>query len=250
MNVTSFPMYDWPEIREHTDQFWQSLAGHMGWTGTLTRTDHTAQWRQPDLQFSQTCGYPFTHEFKDLLRYVATPHYNVDGCDGPNYCSIIFTREDKPLPEFFGATVAINSTESMSGMLAMKLAIAPYLKAGEFFKRCKISGSHRNSLAAVQTQYADICAVDSVCVGLAKKHCPQILQGLIEIGRTPSVPGLPFVTRAGHPPMIIEALRKTWDDNSLAPARDAMLLKNFSVLDLSAYDRILELENALPNFEL
>jgi ABC-type phosphate/phosphonate transport system substrate-binding protein len=250
MLVASLPMYDWPEIRPYTDEFWAGLARYGLFDTALARRNYRDVWHQSELIFSQTCGYPFTHEFKGLLQYVATPHYAADGCDGANYCSIIFARDEQPLPEFFGATVAINSTDSMSGMLAMKVAIAPFLKSGEFFKRCKISGSHRNSLAAVQSHFADICAVDSVCVGLAKKHCPETLEGLVEISRTVSVPGLPYVTRAGDPAALVTALKNTFADPSLAAAREALLLKDFSVLAPNAYDKITELEAALPDFEL
>lgn len=241
-------MYDWPEIRGATDAFWHGLSHHMGWQDALNRANYAELWRREDLHFSQTCGYPLTHEFKDLLTYVATPHYAADGCDGPNYSSIIFAREAGPLSEFYGSILAINTVDSMSGMLAAKLVFAPLAKNGEFFRRVKISGGHRNSLAAVRTKFADICAVDAVCVGLAKKHCPEILEGLVEIGRSPSVPGLPFVTKIGDVELLRAALQKTFSDESLRSAREALLLTSFSILPVNAYDQILDLENAMPPF--
>jgi ABC-type phosphate/phosphonate transport system substrate-binding protein len=251
MIVASLPMYDWPEIRSHTDEFWNGFARHAGLAGGLQRqAKHIDIWRQADLLFSQTCGYPFTHEFKGLLTYVATPLYQADGCDEANYCSVIFAREAKPLAEFHGSNVAINTPDSMSGMLALKLVFAPFLKGGEFFRRCKVSGSHRNSLAAVRNRYADICAVDAVCVGLAKRYCPQELEGLVEVARSPLVPALPYVTRAGDPIKLIAAIEKTFSDPSLAQCREALLLSGFKVLGAGAYDRIIDLENALPEFTL
>ena len=241
-------MYDWPEIRGATDAFWHGLSLHMGWQDELNRANYAELWRREDLHFSQTCGYPLTHEFKDLLTYVATPHYVADGCDGPNYSSIIFAREAGPLSEFYGSILAINTVDSMSGMLAAKLVFAPLASNGEFFRRVKISGGHRNSLAAVRTKFADICAVDAVCVGLAKKHCPEILEGLVEIGRSPSVPGLPFVTKIGDVELLRAALQKTFSDENLQPARQALLLTSFSILPINAYDQILDLENAMPPF--
>jgi ABC-type phosphate/phosphonate transport system substrate-binding protein len=239
-------MYDWPEIRAYTDEFWHGLSRHAGLVGSLDRTTkYDDFWRREDLQFSQTCGYPFTHEFKGLLRYVATPHYQADGCESANYCSVILAREAKPVADFYGAVAAVNSMDSMSGQLALNLVVAPWRKHGEFFKRIKITGGHRNSLAALRTRYADICAVDTVCFALAKKYCPQELEGLVEIARSPLVPGLPFVTRAENPQSLVAALEKTFADPSLASAREALLLKDFSVLDADAYDRILDLESAL-----
>ncbi len=248
--LASLPMYDWPQLRQHTDDFWHGLSRHMGWQGELNRVEYAELWKRQGLNFSQTCGYPFTHEFKDLLNYVATPHYATDGCDGPNYCSIILAREAKPLAEFYGSTLAMNTADSMSGMLAAKLVFAPYVKGGEFFRRTKTTGSHQNSLAAVRTKFADICAIDSVCVGLAKKHCPEILEGLVEIARSPSVPALPFVTRATDVEVLRTALQKTFADENLKPTREALLLGGFSILPNNAYEQILDLEKALPPFTL
>ena len=250
MIVASLPMYDWPEIREATDAFWSGLSRHMGWQGELNRTEYAELWKSNNLSFSQTCGYPFTHEFKSLLNYVATPHYSADGCEDANYCSMIFAREAKPLADFFGSTLAMNTPDSMSGMLAAKLAFAPYARSGEFFRRTKTTGSHRNSLAAVRTKFADVCAIDSVCVGLAKKHRPEILEGLVEIARSPSVPALPFVTRAADVELLRTALQKAFADENLKPAREALLMTGFSILHPNAYDQIVDLEKALPPFAL
>ena len=251
MIITSLPMYDWPEIRVHTDALWQSISKSLGLGVELERnSDHTAAWRNPDLIFSQTCGYPFTHEFNGLLKYIATPHYVTEGCEGANYCSIIFARDQRPLADFYGATAAINSVDSMSGMLALKLVFAPHVRGGEFFRRCKITGGHRNSLHAVRTKYADVCAVDAVCVGLAKRHCPEILDGLVEIARSPLVPALPFVTRNGDALLLVSALREFIADPEMKPHRDALMLRDISVLPVGAYDQILDLENALPPFNL
>ena len=251
MILASLPMYDWPEIRKATDSFWQGLARHAGVSGDLDRkTVFSDLWKSSSLQFSQTCGYPFTHKFKSLLTYVATPHYDCDGCDGANYCSIVFAREAMPLTEFYGSTLAINTPDSMSGMLAAKLVFAPLARGGEFFRRTKISGGHRNSLAALRTKFADVCAVDAVCVGLAKKHCPEILEGLVEIARSPAVPSLPFITRGDDPEKWRTALFKTFADESTKLAREALFLSGFSILPANAYDQILDLEAALPAFNL
>jgi ABC-type phosphate/phosphonate transport system substrate-binding protein len=251
MVVASLPMYDWPEIRDATDTFWQGFAHHAGIIGELDRkAAYIHLWSNPALMFSQTCGYPFTHKFKGLLNYVATPHYAADGCEGSDYCSIIFAREMKPVAEFYGCNAAVNSHDSMSGMLALKLVFAPYAQTGEFFRRVKISGGHRNSLRAVRTKYADVCAIDAVCVGLSKRYCPEDLEGLVEIARSPAVPALPFVTRAGDPPDLARALEKTFADSELESAREALLLGGMSVLPKGAYDKINELETALPAFAL
>ena len=42
--------------------------------------------------------------------HVATPHYAVDGCDGPNYRSIIFAREHAPACRFRGRRAAVQQS--------------------------------------------------------------------------------------------------------------------------------------------
>jgi ABC-type phosphate/phosphonate transport system substrate-binding protein len=251
MIKASLPMYDWPEIREHTDAFWAGFQRHARLSLTLNRdSSYSEPWRNPNLIFSQTCGYPFTHEFKDLLCYVATPHYDCAGCDGATYSSFIFARQAIPLQEFRGQIPAINSMDSMSGMLALKLVFAPFVKAGEFFERKLITGGHLNSLQAVRDGSADVCAIDAVCVALAQKYRPEVLEGLVEIAQSPMVPSLPFVTRAGNSEQLRMALTKTFSDPELKSTLEALLMNGFSNLGAGAYDRITELENALPPFNL
>ena len=142
-------MYDWPEVREATDEFWAAMARRLGSDVRLSRPeDFAAAWTRDDLLFSQTCGYPFTHALKGKVSLVATPHYGCDGCDGPFYSSIVFAREQRPLDAFRGAVAAVNTPDSMSGMLALKLVFGPYAEQGRFFGRAIETGGHLKSLAA------------------------------------------------------------------------------------------------------
>lgn len=243
--IISLPMYDWPEVREASDAWAQGILRHLGETGSkLDRNpDYFSVWRRPDLGFSQTCGYPFTHEFQGRLAYVATPHYAVPGCAGANYCSFIFARDERPLADFRGSRAAVNNPDSMSGMLALKLVFAAHAESGHFFARTVETGSHINSMIAVRDGNADICAIDSVCVALARHYRPDYLEGLVEIARSPSVPSLPFVTALGHDPLPVrKALAKAFADPDLAQARAALFLDQHSILADGAYDLILKLE--------
>ncbi len=251
MIKASLPMYDWPEIREHTDAFWAGFQRHAGLNVRLDRqSPYTEPWRNSDLIFSQICGYPFTHEFKGLLQYVATPHYSCEGCNDATYSSFIFARKALPLGEFRGKIPAINSMDSMSGMLALKLVFAPFVTNGEFFERKLKTGSHLNSLQAVREGKADVCAIDAVCVALAEKYRPKALDGLVMIAQSPMVPSLPFVSRSRSPEHLRAALTKIFADPDLKTAREALLMYGFSNLGAGAYDRITNLENALPFFNL
>lgn len=244
--IASLPMYDWPELREATDAWWAGIARHLGVTAGLARgPDYQGVWLRPDLLFSQTCGYPFTHKLRGKVRLVATPHYDASGCDGPNYCSIVFAREARPLADFRGRRAAVNHADSMSGMLALKLVFAPLAERGRFFGSAFDSGGHIASLNAVRDGRADVCAVDAVCVALAGRYRPDYLEGLVAIARSPMVPGLPYVTVAGDITKLRAGLASAFADPTLSEVRDRLLLTGHSVLDVKDYDRILELETAM-----
>ena len=55
-----------------------------------------AVWRDPGLVLSQTCGFPFSTRLRGMVRLVGTPIYDVLGCDGPFYSSMIVVRTDEP----------------------------------------------------------------------------------------------------------------------------------------------------------
>lgn len=241
--IASLPMYDWPEVRDATDAWWQGLARHIGVSGELSRsTDYAGLWRDPALILSQTCGYPFTHEFRNRLKLVATPHYGVDGCEAANYCSIVFARHGAVLESFRGTTAAVNTPDSMSGMLALQLVFAPLARAGAFFGNVVWSGGHLASLAAVREGKADVCAIDAVCVGLARRYRPRDLDGLVDIARSPLVPGLPYVTNAADAEVIRKGVMAAFADPKLQSVRDHLFLSGASMLGPSDYDRILDLE--------
>ena len=244
--IASLPMYDWPEVRESTDAWWAGIARHLGTHATLRRGgEHAAHWQNRDLLFSQTCGYPFTHEFRGKLKLVATPHYGVDGCRGPNYRSMVFARENQPLESFRGATAAVNNPDSMSGMLALQLAFGPHARNGRFFGHAAETGSHIASMIAVRDGKADVCAIDSVCTAMAKAYRPDYLEGLVEIARSPEVPGLPYVTVGGDVAKLRQALVGAFADPGLREARDRLFLTGHSLLTEKDYARIPELETEM-----
>jgi len=244
--IASLPMYDWPEVRDATDAWWRAIAARLGDVMPLSRIDDfPALWRSPELLLSQTCGYPLTHEFAGKLSLVATLHYAADGCAGPHYCSIVLARRPTPLSQFRGLTAAVNSPDSMSGMLALKLVFAPLARNGEFFGKVVWSGSHAASMGAVRDGRADVCAIDAVCVALARRYRPDLLEGLVEVARSPLVPGLPYVTVAGDASALRRALADCFADPALRSVRERLLLAGQSVLGLEDYRRITELERSM-----
>lgn len=241
--LATLPMYDWPEIRGATDAFWHCLRHHAGLNLELTRElEHGEDWQRQDLVFSQTCGYPYTHRFAGKLNYIATPHYAADGCEGANYCSIILARENRQLAHFEGGTAIINNPDSMSGMLALQLVFAPHAREADFFASTRWSGSHRESLRLLQDGEGDVCAIDAICVGLAKRYRPDLLEGLVEVARGPSVPGLPFINTTANIDGWRRALAAAFSDPRCEQARQELLLTGFSILPPEAYARITTLE--------
>ncbi|MBL8893710.1 MAG: PhnD/SsuA/transferrin family substrate-binding protein, partial [Rhizobiales bacterium] len=157
--------------------------------------------------------------------------------------SFVFARaRPSRLTDLAGTIAAVNMPDSMSGMLALKLVFAPYAKAGRFFRGAVKTGSHVASLQAVREGTADVCAIDSVCVELARRHRPDYLEGLVEIARSPSVPGLPYVTSAKTSPDLRQKLRvalaAALDDPALAEPRAALLISGMSVLTPQDYQVI------------
>lgn len=242
--IATLPMYDYPEVRAATDAWWAGIARHAGIDLLLSRPDdYMAVWSRGDLAFSQTCGYPFTHHFKGKLNLVGTPHYAVPGCEGFRYCSFVFAREAQNVAGYRGATAAVNTPDSMSGMLALKAFFVDHAKAGHFFGRAVLSGGHLNSLAMLQKGEADVCAIDAVCVGYARRHRPDLLHGLHEVGRTPMVPGLPYVTRDADVARWQRAVSAAAADPALADVREALMIGGFTVTAAVDHDAILALES-------
>jgi len=249
-------MYDWPELRDATDAWWSALAHCFRGEGLLDvpgRLDRSAReealWAQPGLLFSQTCGFPLTHDWAGRLKVVATPCYKAPGCGGHNYSSAIMVRKASAISDLAslgGKTAVINHRNSLSGHLALQLVIAPLANGRCFFQSVNVSGSHADSLTAVRDGLADVCAIDAVVMAIARRYRPELLEGLVEIARSPAAPGLPYVTRHERALEDLTRLRRgleaAFSDSSLAQVRDALFLDDISWVDTSDYNLVLDLE--------
>ena len=256
MSIASLPMYDLPEVALATDSIWAAMARALEREGVadvpieLNREmGMNDQWYSPELLFSQTCGYPLMHEFAGRLSVVVTPVYDVPGCEGPNYSSPILVRRDDAagqLSDLRGRTAVITHTASQSGYAALRSAAAPLAEDGGFFGQVVESGGHPNSLAMVAKGEADVCAADCVTYALLARHRPEAVEPLREIGRTPSAPGLPYVTRPDTGGELLERLRNALfavlEDPGLKTAREALFLSGAEVLPEGAYQRIVDLK--------
>lgn len=257
MSIASLAMYDLPEVTAATDAWWTGVARAMRREGiedvpdTLCRDgDATSVWRAPDLLFSQTCGYPLTHDFAGQLRVVATPCFDCAGCVGPSYRSLVVVRADDPANDFDDLrdrVAAVNGPDSQSGYSALRATVAPLSRSGRFFSEVVVSGGHANSLAFVAEGKADVCAVDCVTHALLVRYRPAAVANLRVLGTTTDAPGLPYVTRANAGDDLLRGLRAALfaalDDPDLAAVRGALLIAGAEVLPEDAYTRIIDIEN-------
>ncbi|MEZ5668565.1 MAG: PhnD/SsuA/transferrin family substrate-binding protein [Alphaproteobacteria bacterium] len=240
-------MYDWPEVRWATDALWDSLAQRLRDAGiaapaALDRSRPPERvWRDPGLVFGQTCGYPLVTTLWRRVALIAIPRYGVEGCDGAAYSSMIVVRADDPaaaLADLDGRTAAINDAASLSGMLALRAAVADLGPARPVFADVRRSGSHRASMAMVAAGEADVCAVDAVCWALAQRHEPAAA-ALRVIGRSPMMPALPFIAARATSPQRLAGIRAALvdvlGDGGLADVRRALFLEGCVVADADAY---------------
>jgi ABC-type phosphate/phosphonate transport system substrate-binding protein len=241
--LITLPMYDYPEFMPATEAWAAAIARFAGRDVALSRPDdYAGAWSRGDLAFSQTCGYPFTHAFRNSLLLIGTPHYAVPGCDGFRYSSLVVARERRALDDYRGCVAVVNTADSMSGMLALKSFFSGLARDGQFFGRAILSGGHVNSLAALQRGEADVCAIDAVCVAYVRRHRPHLIEGLHELGWTCRVPGLPYVTRDPDVRRWQDAVAAASVDPVLADVRACLMIGGFTVTEPSDYEVIPALE--------
>lgn len=109
-----------------------------------------------------------------------------------------------------------------------------------------VSGSHVNSLAALNSGSAGVMAMDCVTHALLARHRPERLGGTRVIGTSDPVPAPPFVTSAAAHRATVAILREAIlaavADRASRDARRATLPKGAELVPLQAYSRIPELE--------
>lgn len=245
-------MYDMEgPVRRANDLFWTALSQNLRERGLavperLDRESHYhAVWSEPDLIFSQTCGYPYVMELRGKVRLVATPIYEFPGGQGSERASFVIAHESHPgrtLADFRGARAAINDWMSNSGMNLFRASIAPLAGEKPFFGSIRVSGGHVASIDAVRDGLADIASVDTVTWGLLEKHAPKRLEGVRIVAETPRGPGLPFITRGTTSDAELAAIRSALADVIADPANADILatlgLTGVAMLSDSDYQRL------------
>jgi ABC-type phosphate/phosphonate transport system substrate-binding protein len=236
-------MYDWPEVQWAHDALWSAIAERLTSAGIaaperLDRVRPFAEvWRDPGLVLSQTCGFPVATALRGLVRLVATPVYEVEGCEGPLYSSTVVARLEAPgtrLSDFIGCRIAFNSRDSLSGYVTLNAALRSDGIDPAAFTWIE-TGSHRASIRAVAAEEADIAAIDAVCWALAHQYQPEGVSRLKVIARTALRPGLPFVTAGTRSESELQTVRRALSEALTTPetaaAREALHLAGLAVLE-------------------
>lgn len=250
------PMYDPSELRWAVDAWWSGLADAFraeGVSGVPDRLERSlaleALWGAPDLLFTQTCGYPLFGTWAGRLEYLATPQYAAPGCERTSYCSWIVVGANSPardIEDLRGARCSINGRISHSGYNALRALVATRAHNGRFFGSVSVSGSHAESLAQIGRGDVDVAAIDCVTHALLSRCRPDAIAATRIIGRTVSAPGLPYATRIGAEPQLIERMRtglfSAIADPSLATVRAELLIGGIEVLPLASYCNMVGME--------
>jgi ABC-type phosphate/phosphonate transport system substrate-binding protein len=205
-------------------------------------------WARPDLLLSQTCGYPWLHGLRDKATLVATPCFDLPGCEGSDYSSVLVVRGDSGIQDLAGARgrVAVaNERQSNSGMNALRHAVAPLARNGTFFSGVTWSGSHAASLRLVRKGKADLAAIDCVTYAYLRQEKPASVEGLAVLGFTAPSPGLPLIAGNAVPDVVVRRLRNALLEPE-APLRKAMAalrIRRFARCSEQEYARIARLED-------
>jgi ABC-type phosphate/phosphonate transport system substrate-binding protein len=254
--LAELPWYDLPELVPATDLWWLGIASHMRAAGLPAVPDrleregsYLERWRQPELLLSQACGYDVLYDHADELEPIATPCYAAEGCEGPRYRSLVLVRADRPfrtLTELRGGRVAINQASSHSGTNALRPLIAPLARDGKFFGAVVETGSHTDSLAALQDATVDVACIDTVVLALLRRVRPAALRGLRRIACSAPALAPPYVMSRQAPPERRDALRRALraavTDPGLAAVRHALLLRDFLFLPATCYAELATFE--------
>ena len=214
-------MYDWPEVRKATAALWQIFGRHFQNAGfrcpeTLSSgANVSGHWLHPDLFFSQTCGYPFATRLRGKVQLLATPHYAVDGCEGPTYSSALIVHRDADigtLEQTKMSRFAFSGRSSLSAFRCLTPVLAQLGRnQNDWFGEGVETGGHRTSGLMIAQGKADVAALDAVCWHLFRIFEPEAANKVRVLCWTPQLPSLPYITRLG------------WDNDEIGLLRQAAL---------------------------
>ena len=238
--LASLAMYARPELQSANDALWGSISHALRKQGYDAPEALSAGgfgydfWENPNLLFSQTCGYPFRSRLYKTAHLIGAADYGLPGCPAGYYHSVILAHQGSGLTQLAdleNKKLAFNDTHSQSGYHG-PLA---FLRSKNVAVRADLeTGSHWNSAKAVAEGQADCAAVDAITWRFMQQY-DAFTSELTEIARTPNVPGLPFITQM--PDMVAplrNALHEALSTNQTAAS--TLGIKAFVDFDLKTYD--------------
>lgn len=236
-------MYPFESLRTAWDQLYRAAAGEVIGAPDELRWDLDARdtWLSPRLQLGMTCGWPLVTELLHRVRVIGTFAYGVDGVVGHTYRSVIIARDSVTIADLANGTLAINSSDSLSGYVSM-ISVLPDARttwSGETLE----TGDHLASIDAVRDGRADIASIDALTWAYIRRDAPRSLHGLVVIDRGPLVPHLPLIAHRDTTDREVAAWRTALADAvrspALAGALAALLIHGFVALDADDYETAL-----------
>jgi ABC-type phosphate/phosphonate transport system substrate-binding protein len=213
----SLPMYNLPEMRPVNARFWEALRGLLLEAGLDDAPENLVFERgpvpprlEPEMLFSQTCGYPLETVFKGQAIRLGAPVYDAPGCAGATHCAFFIVRADSPaqrLADLKGGVFLLNSLVSNSGMNLPRRALAEIAGGKPIFSQVIETGGHPASIDRLLRGEGDVASIDCVTYAFWRQYRPDAAAGLRVIGETPPSPAIPFVTSIATPPPVVEILR-------------------------------------------
>ena len=210
--------------------------------------------RDPDLFIGHTCGYPLMNHLQDTVTPFCVPVFNVAGVSGNLYSSRIIVAADSDITNLAGCSgqiVAVNNSDSNSGMNVLRHAVAGLNPATAFFASVLNSGGHLQSLMAVAENRASVAAIDCVSFQLIADQWPELTARVRSIGDSIKTCGLPFVLPTAklattNCEQTIVALNKALEQSD-PQVRQRLHLSHFASVNLEDYQSILDIQSCAIN---
>lgn len=252
MRTASLPMYLLPEMVTANAAFWVQLQLRLGNKGIDTSDIVFDNGRQPvpdgiepEVIFTQICGYPLFKRYRDQGRMLVSPCYNFAGCDGPTHRAYFMVRADDragDLKDLRGRIFGCNSLLSNSGMNLPRLSLARIAEGRPFFSSVVMTGGHVASLDRLLDRTIDVCSIDNVTWGFFRKFRPGAAARFRVLDETPPSPSLPFVTSSTTSELdwaiIVDALKEIFADPQTLQTRRALELADIAIPEVTAYERL------------
>ncbi len=197
--LAMMPLYDWPELHDHTDALWARIreAARAEGLDVPEALDHRPQrlsaWMAEEVVFSQLCGSPWFRKHRHHARYLATSDFDLmDNAPGTYFSQVVVKAGSDwtSLASLNAAKLAFNDDDSQSGVHCLRplMAVEPLLAGG------LETGGHRFSMQAVAAGEADFAAIDAFSFRLAERIMPEVIADLRVLTSTPARPAPVLIT--------------------------------------------------------